>query len=67
MEDIPEGEVYVPKLEPMAAIDLAHRNNALYPSRRCTILKKRSLNDGLPVHMIPSTRQSSEDVIYTFT
>ena len=53
----------MPKLEPTAPIRLADRNHAHYPSRRCTILKKRSLNDGLPVHMIPSTRESSEDVV----
>ena len=29
--------------------------------------KKRWLNDGLPVHMIPSTQESLEDVIYTYT
>ena len=28
--------------------------------------KKRRLNDGLPAHMIPTTRESSEDV-YTYT
>ena len=48
---IPEGEVYVPKLEPTAPIRLADRNHAHYPSRHCTILKKRRLNDGLPAHV----------------
>ena len=67
MEEIPEGQVYVPRLEPMAPIRLADRNHVHYPSRRCNILKKRWLNDGLPVHMIPSTWESSEDVIYTYT
>ena len=63
---IPEGQVYVPRLEPTAPIRLADRNHAHYPTRHCTILKKRWLNDGLPAHMIPSTRESSEDVyIYT--
>ena len=51
---IPEGQVYVPRLEPTALIRLADRNHAHYPSRRCTILNlKRWLNDGLPAHMIP--------------
>ena len=45
---IPEGQVYVPRLEPTAPIRLADRNHAHYPSRHCTILKKRWLNDGLP-------------------
>ena len=67
MEEIPEGQVYVPRLEPMAPIRLADRNHVHYPSRRCTIVKKRWLNDGLPVHMILSARESSEDVIYTYT
>ena len=38
MEEIPEGQVYVPRLEPTAPIRLADRNHAHYPSRRCTIL-----------------------------
>ena len=59
--EIPEGQVYVPKLEPTAPIRLADRNQAHYPSRHCTILKKRWLNDELPAHMIPSTQESSED------
>ena len=59
---IPEGQVYVPRLEPTAPIRLADRNHAHYPSRHCTILKKRRLNDGLPAHMIPSTWESSKDV-----
>ena len=67
MEEIPEGQVYVLRLEPTAPIRLADRNHAHYPSRRCTILSKRWLNDGLPAHMIPSTRESPEDVIYTYT
>ena len=57
-----EGQVYVPKLEPTAPICPADRNQAHYPSRHCTILKKRRLNGGLPAHMIRSTRESSEDV-----
>ena len=44
MEEIPEGQVYVPRLEPTAPIRLADRNHAHYPSRRCTILNKRWLN-----------------------
>ena len=39
MEEIPEGQVYVPRLEPTAPIRLADRNHAHYPSRHCTILK----------------------------
>ena len=35
----PEGQVYVPRLEPTAPIRLADRNHAHYPSRHCTILK----------------------------
>ena len=66
MEEIPEGQVYVPRLEPMAPIHLADRNHTHYPSRHCTIFQKRRLNDRLPAHMIPSTRESSEDV-YTYT
>ena len=67
MAEFPEGLVYLPRLEPTAPIRLADRNHAHYLSRRCTILNKRWLNDGLPVPMIPSTRESSEDVIYTYT
>ena len=36
---IPEGQVYAPRLEPMAPIRLADRNHAHYPSRHCAILK----------------------------
>ena len=43
-----ERQVYAPRLEPTAPIRLADRNHAHYPSRRCTILIKRWLNDGLP-------------------
>ena len=64
MEEIPEGQVYVARLEPVAPIRLAEKSRA---PRRCTIIKKRWLNDGLPVHMIPSTRESTEDVIYTYS
>ena len=65
---IPQGQVYVPRLKPTAPIRLADRNHVHYPSLRCTILKKkRWLNDELPAHMIPSTRESSEDAIYTYT
>ena len=35
---IPEGQVYVPRLEPTAPTRLANRNPAHYPSRHCTIL-----------------------------
>ena len=62
MEEIPEGQVYMPRLEPTALIRLADRNHTHYPSRHCTILKKRWLSDGLPGHMFPSTREPSEDV-----
>ena len=48
VEKIPEGQEYAPRLEPAAPIRLADRNHAHYPSRHCTILKKRRLNDGLP-------------------
>ena len=63
---IPEGQGYMPRVKPSAPIRLADRNHAHYPSRHCTIFKKRRLNDGLPAHMIPSTRESSEDA-YTYT
>ena len=38
---IPEGQVYVPRLEPTAPIRLADRNHTHYLSRHCTILKKK--------------------------
>ena len=57
---IPEGQVYAPRPEPTAPIRLADRNHAHYPSRHCTIFKKRRLNDRLPAHAIRSTRESSE-------
>ena len=57
--------MYEPRLEPTAPIRLADWNHAHYPSRHCTILKKRWLNDGLPAHAIQSTRESSEDVTRT--
>ena len=41
-EKIPEGQVYVPRLEPTAPIRLADRNHAHYPSRHCTILRKKT-------------------------
>ena len=66
MEEIPEGQVYVPRLEPMAPLRLADRNHAHCPAA-VPSSKKRWLSDGLPVHMIPSTRESSEDVMYTYT
>ena len=47
-----ERQVYAPRLEPTAPIRLAERNHAHYPSRHCTILTKRRLNDGLPAHMV---------------
>ena len=56
VEIIPEGQEYEPRLEPTAPIRLADRNHAHYPSRHCTILIKRWLNDGLPAHAIRSTR-----------
>ena len=63
-----ERQVYAPRLEPTAPIRRAEQNHAHYPSRHCTILKKRRLNDGLPAHMIPSTLESSEDVsTYTWS
>ena len=65
VEKIPEGQEYAPRLEPAAPIRLADRNHAHYPSRHCTILKKRWLDDGLPAHAFQSTRESSEDVTRT--
>ena len=62
---ISEGQEYAPRLEPTAPIRLADRNHANYPSRQCTILNKRRLDDGLPAHAIRSTRESSEDVTRT--
>ena len=59
VEKIPEGQEYALRLEPTAPIRLADRNHAHYPLRHCTILKIRRLNDGLPAHAIPSTRESS--------
>ena len=56
------GADFLSRLESMAPNRLADRNHAHYPSRHCTILKKRRLNDGLPERMIRSTRESSEDV-----
>ena len=41
MAEIPEGHVYVPRLEPTAPIRLADRNHAHYLSRHCTTLKKK--------------------------
>ena len=55
----------MPRLEPAAPIRLADRNNAHYPSRRRTILKKRWLDDGLQTHAFRSTWESSEDVTRT--
>ena len=37
-----ERQVYAPRLEPTAPIRLADRNHAHYPSRHCTILKKKT-------------------------
>ena len=42
MEEIPEGQVYVPRLEPTAPIRLADGNHAHYPSCHHTILKKNN-------------------------
>ena len=39
---IPEGQVYAPRLEPTAPIRLADGNQAHYPSRHCTIFKKKT-------------------------
>ena len=36
----PEGQVYVPRLEPTAPIRLADRNHAHYPSRRSVVCWK---------------------------
>ena len=63
---IPEGQVHVPRLEPTAPIRLADRNHAHYPSRHCTIFKKRRLNAGLPAHIFPFPPESSGDV-YTYS
>ena len=60
-----ERQVHAPRLEPTAPICLADRNHAHYPSRHCTILKRRRLNDGLSTHVIWSTRESSDDVTRT--
>ena len=65
VEKIPEGQEYEPRLNPTAPIRLADQNPAHSPSRHCTILKKRRLNDRLPAHMNQSTRESSEDVTRT--
>ena len=54
---MPEGQVYMPRLESTAPIHLADRNPAHYPPRHCTNFKKRWLNDGLPEHMFPSIRE----------
>ena len=63
VEKIPEGQEYAQRLEPTAPIRQADRNHTHYPSRHCsTLKKKRRLNDGLPAHMIPATRESLEDV-----
>ena len=39
---IPEGQEYAPRLEPAAPIRLADWNHAHYPSRRRTVLKKKT-------------------------
>ena len=65
VEKIPEGQEYALRLKPTAPIRLADRNHAYYPSRHCTILKKRWLNDGLTAHAIRPTRESFEDVTHT--
>ena len=65
LKNIPEGQDYAPRLEPTAPIRLADQNQAHHPSRHCTILKKRWLNDGFPAHAILSTRESSGDVTRT--
>ena len=59
--------MYVPRPEPNSPIRLADKNQMNNPSRHSTIFKKRWLSDGLPAHMIPSTRESLENVIYTYT
>ena len=41
LKKMPEGQEYAPRLEPTALIRLADRNHAHYPSRHCTILKKK--------------------------
>ena len=40
--EIPEGQVYAPRLEPTAPIRLADRNHAHYTLRQCTILKRKT-------------------------
>ena len=65
MEKIPEGQVYVPRLEPTAPICLADRNYVHYPSHHCTIFKKRWLSNGLPARMIQCAQEWSEDVTRT--
>ena len=64
-EKIPEGQEYVPRLEPTALICLPDRNHTRYRSGQRTILKKRWLGDGLLARAIRSTRDSSEDVLRT--
>ena len=39
---IPKGQEHAPRLEPTPPIRLADRNHAHYPSRHCTILKKKT-------------------------
>ena len=41
-EKIPEGQEYALRLETAALIRLADRNHAHYPSRRRTVLKKKT-------------------------
>ena len=55
VEKIPEEQEYAPRLEPAALIRLADRNNAHYPSRRRTILKKKdgSMTDFKRTHSDP--------------
>ena len=59
---IPEGQVYVPRLEPTAPICLADRNQAHYPSRHCSIFKKKTALPMTPMWMescVPEVRHGA--------
>ena len=62
---IPDGQEDAPRLKPVVPIRLADRNHAYYPSRRCTILKKRWLDDELQARAVRSKWESSENVTHT--
>ena len=60
-----KGQEHAPRLEPTAPIRLGDQNCAPCALRHRTILKKRSLDDGLQAHAFQSTWESSEDVTRT--